>query len=195
MPVLAGSNADEGSTFFGPQLDAEIFKDMVQQKYGKNAGAFLNLYPHQTDKEAINSFNKGWRDKMPWGAHTLTRIHASQTSSKAWLYYFSKVPPGRNSTRYGAFHSSEIVYVFNSFKAVDRPWSSQDKKLAEQILSYWINFATSGNPNGKGLPTWPVYAPQSRKVLELSDTIQSRSILQDEIVEFYNHRLKEQRNP
>jgi para-nitrobenzyl esterase len=24
-------------------------------------------------------------------------------------------------------------------------------------MSYWVNFATRGNPNASGLPDWPVY--------------------------------------
>jgi len=39
------------------------------------------------------------------------------------------------------------------------------------MSSYWIHFATSGDPNGEGLETWPVYDPLADRVLELGDTI------------------------
>jgi para-nitrobenzyl esterase len=193
IPILAGSNADEGNALFGPRLDAEIFKNIIQQSYGEDAEHFLRLYPHQTDEQARNSFNKGWRDEMAWGAHTLAKVHTKSSGAKSWLYYFSKVPPGRNSQRYGAFHSAEIAYAFNTLDAVDRPWTEQDRELADRIISYWVNFASRGNPNGKQLPKWPNYDPKARRVLELGNDIKPQVILEEDILEFYKSRFEKQR--
>ncbi len=33
-----------------------------------------------------------------------------------------------------------------------------DRKLSDQMMGYWTNFAKTGDPNGPGLPTWPSYS-------------------------------------
>jgi len=35
------------------------------------------------------------------------------------------------------------------------------------MSSYWVNFATNGDPNGKGLPAWPAASSISPTVMEL----------------------------
>ena len=50
---------------------------------------------------------------------------------------------------------------------IKRPWTSLDTLVAEQMSSYWVNFVNSGNPNGKGLPNWAAYQPQTKQVMEI----------------------------
>lgn len=62
----------------------------------------------------------------------------------------------------------EIAYVFGTFPW-PFSWDDADHKLSDMISSYWVNFATTGNPNGEGLPRWPAYSAQSDQALELGD--------------------------
>jgi carboxylesterase type B len=76
--------------------------------------------------------------------------------------------PGPDAARYGAFHSSELPYVFNSLGASDRPFTDADRKIADMISSYWANFAARGDPNGAGLPKWPAVG-EKPELMELGD--------------------------
>src|SRR5262249_16887318 len=70
--------------------------------------------------------------------------------------------PGQPSR--GALHGAEIPYAFNNPAA---SWGDVDRALADTMSSYWVNFATRGDPNGPGLPVWPGLQPTARERLIL----------------------------
>ena len=69
----------------------------------------------------------------------------------SYVYYFTHDLPGDDA---GAFHSSELWYMFGSLNKCWRPMTDDDYALSEKMVSYWTNFIKTGNPNGSGLPTW-----------------------------------------
>src|SRR6185437_5325310 len=98
------------------------------------------------------------------------------------VYFFTHAPPLPAGVRYytgakmlperlGAFHTGDIHYIFSSLDRIDRPWRSYDRRLADIMSSYWVNFARNGDPNGPGLPAWPEFGRPGRPVLELGDRI------------------------
>lgn len=69
----------------------------------------------------------------------------------AYVYYFMRDLPGDDL---GAWHSSELWYMFGTMDRCWRPWEEKDYQLSRQMLAYWTNFMKTGNPNGAGLPEW-----------------------------------------
>lgn len=43
----------------------------------------------------------------------------------------------------------------------------EEDELARIMNTYWTNFAKTGNPNGKGLPTWPLYDTKKEEILDV----------------------------
>ena len=96
---------------------------------------------------------------MPSFGKMRTWAREQQHSGKnaAYLYYFTRVPPGPAGEKYRAYHAAEIQYVFgNEFDRA--PWEDPDRRLANAMMGYWVNFATKGDPNGPGLAKWPACA-------------------------------------
>lgn len=89
----------------------------------------------------------------------------SETSDKpAFAYIFSRQLPGDDS---GAFHSSDLWYIFHSFRHSWRPFNAGDEALSLKMLEFWTNFAKYGNPNAKSEDVWTPYTAASPKFMVL----------------------------
>ncbi|MBQ9458095.1 MAG: carboxylesterase family protein [Bacilli bacterium] len=74
---------------------------------------------------------------------------------------------------YGTYHSGEILYAYGNIERSSKgfAYDQSDKDLSKTMLSYWSNFAKSGDPNGSGLPTWNPYTGAGDKVQELGRNV------------------------
>ena len=169
VDVLVGSNQDEGTFFAGGLASADAAKARARQTYGDLADDFLKLYPASGDAEAAASALMRSRDETGWHQRTWAQL-TGKRGKKAYLYYFTHVPPGSGAR--GATHTAELPYMFNNPPANDS-WMVLDHKLADTMSSYWVNFIATGDPNGKGLPTWQPYsAKNDGQAMVFGDTVQ-----------------------
>ena len=80
----------------------------------------------------------------------------------AYVYYFDIEQPGDDN---GAFHSSDIRYMFDRLESSWRPFKDRDREISKQMVAYLANFAKNADPNGEGLPLWTKTDRKNRKVL------------------------------
>jgi len=120
-----------------------------------------------------------------------SHMKVSKGTMSVWGYFYTHVEPGIHADKFGAFHSSEIPYVFGTLDmAPTRGFTLADRKLSLTMSSYWINFVKSGNPNGVGLPTWKPMTGAAPTVMEFEAAqVAERPLLSDETLKVYNQFL------
>jgi para-nitrobenzyl esterase len=188
VPLLVGNNSDEGTALApqGASIKAEQFVAGARGRFGSLADEFLKIYPASSDEEAVKSFYAAFRDQQfEWEMRTWARMEVKTGHHAAYLYYFSRVPPGPQSKVLGAFHAADIAYVFGNF-VWPFPWEAVDKRLSDAMTSYWVNFATSGDPNGNGLAKWPAYNVDEDQLLEFGNQIGVRSGVNKAGLDFFD---------
>ena len=115
--------------------------------------------------------NPAFRDTMMW-AMRLFAERQTRIGKRAYWYLFTHEPPVEAGVKdLKATHAAEIVYVFDNLWAprvipdVSSPKlameSPRDRNMAAQMSSYWVNFAKSGDPNGRGLPNWAPFTDRN----------------------------------
>jgi para-nitrobenzyl esterase len=168
VPLLAGMNADEGSAFEGyGRTTAAAFREQARSRFGDRAEPVLALYPAASDAAAGREQIRSARDGALVSLQRLAAARAATAKTPAFLYYFDRAIPWPEHPEYGAFHTGEVPYVFANLALLRRPWTVVDRHVADMVSSYWVRFATTGNPNGPRLPQWPAFTPADPKVMLL----------------------------
>jgi para-nitrobenzyl esterase len=175
VPLLAGWNRDEGNFFAGGGMTAHKYKGMAAGTFKGRAAEFLTLYPGDTDEQALRSAIDYSSDSfIAFSTWKWMEAHRKTGESPVYRYHFElAAPPSKFHPGSYAFHSDDIEYVFGTLDT--RPgavWRAEDRKLSEEVMGYWANFARTGDPNGPGLPAWPKYG-EGDPLIHLDSTITS----------------------
>lgn len=166
VPLLAGWNHDEGS--FGvvsakPPIDAARVKELAEKEFGAKTAEFFKLYPADTDQMAVRSWEDFAGDRfIAYGTWKWLEMQATTSKKPVYRFRFDLAPPRdpKQPEGMGAYHSAEIEYVFGTLDwRIPTLWRPEDRAVSELMRKYWANFARSGDPNGPGLPNWPMYKP------------------------------------
>ena len=94
-------------------------------------------------------------------------LNREEMGGKAWAYQFARPLPtdGRSNVLSGAFHSSDLWFVFKSLEHCWRPWTEGDWDLSEKMLTAWSNFAKYSDPNGPDGGVWAPYTAATPKFM------------------------------
>ena len=162
-PVLMGWNSDEGAMFVHSKGSPEEFEKEVRTNFGPAAEPMIKAYPHSTAPEVFKSAKDIVRDMaFGWNTWTWAKLQTRKGKNKAFVYYFDQRTP---SSPDGSSHAAELGCVFRNVNAWTGGPSPKNPQLSDLMSSYWVNFATAGDPNGPGLPEWPAFNERDMQVM------------------------------
>lgn len=98
-------------------------------------------------------------------------LNREEVGGKAFAYQFARPLPDDGShpevsqRLKGAFHSSDLWYVFKSLKHCWRPWTQGDWDLSEKMQTAWVNFCKYGDPNGAEGGEWKPFTQDNKNFM------------------------------
>ena len=170
VPVITGYTLNDLFVSRAP-VTADSWRTEVQERYGDRAGEFLKFYPGSTDEEAARAAQREAVDRG-FNLKLVDWLATRGATKQVFAYLFTHVEPGPESARYGAFHTSEVPYEFNTLHlSPGRDFTAVDRELADQISSYVATFTKTGDPNGGSLPRWPAMTYDNKVIMDLGDRV------------------------
>lgn len=173
IPLIIGSMARETGP---PKADA--LRKAVTDAYGINAEKALTFYgldvPGDGKSDPLyGSAAQQYQSEagLPERCGTIQEaIWFTAANSPVYQYQIDRAIPGQDGTH----HSGDLPYVFGNLLPVAQnnlggSYTETDRKISNEIQTYWTNFAKTGNPNGTGLPNWPKFEPGARPFIEFTD--------------------------
>lgn len=167
VPVMTGNTKDEDGAAPSTTSTVSAWQAELNSTYGDLADEFLAAYPAADDTEAGKQYNMWTRDKALIGTWNWQNLWFQNATSPVYTYFWDHAPP--NQTK-GAFHMSEITYIFNNLYNQLYPWEDVDYTIASTVNAYWANFIKTGDPNQGGSNTngtfdvLPEWTPQNGSV-------------------------------
>lgn len=181
VDLLLGSNAEEGSYFYGPEkLTRANHRAMLERTFPGPLIDAVGLDPSNSDAEAHRAAISLDTDlRFRWDMWAWASRAANRNVRRVFLYEFTRIPPfAPGEIYYGkdAVHGVEMAYSFDQLGRFPTQWTKDDHRLAETMAKYWTNFAKTGDPNGSSLPTWPHFASGNGPVMQLDIAPQVQAV-------------------
>ena len=202
VPVIVGALANEGTTLYAsmPERTETELVSVLREQYGDHADALLAAYQPEVEKSTKWGAQAIQADRsFVWEMRTWARAVES-FGNDAYLYFFSQAPPvfriyvperaaidmPDGPDGYGAYHSGDLAYAFGNTRLVGIDWTEWDHEISRAMTQYWVNFARTGDPNGDGLATWPVYEMATDEWLEFGSDIKATREVRKEKLDLFD---------
>ena len=163
VPIIIGANSMDIGFAGAKDKDAlfapfGVYRDQAKTAYDPSGSGDLRAVGYSV---AMDRF-------MIEPARFVASVYAT-AGVPSYEYRFSYVAESMRKEWPGAPHATEIPYVFDTVKEkyADK-LAPGDEKIAQQMLSYWVSFAKTGDPSTGNAVAWPRYNPQTDMLMDFT---------------------------
>jgi para-nitrobenzyl esterase len=176
VPVLLGSNADEGTVTLGSFGEATVphYRAWLKTQFDDYADEVFRSYPaagNTAVRAAYLALTADYQRAQTVRSLAIDMVRAGQRAYLYHLNYPSKGDYAREGL--GTFHGMDLSFMGGGFFRKSR-WGVPDVddwKLAAIMTGFWTAFAATGNPNKLPSPNWESYDPKADRALQLGRDI------------------------
>jgi para-nitrobenzyl esterase len=174
VPVIVGRTHTERTVYqvdsenYGRLTDDELVAGVTKLVGEGNAAKIIAMYRQEKPKATPFALNL-YIDADTRAGDALAVARNKLMKAATYVYRWDWETPVMDLL---APHTMEIPFVMDHLAActaMTGPVTAPMKELASQTAAAWVALARTGNPNHKGLPEWPAYREDSKRVL-LFDT-------------------------
>jgi para-nitrobenzyl esterase len=171
VPMIVGNTRDEMALFLlGTSMPADeaAYRKKLQDDLGDLAEPVAKAYPARDAGQIRSAVIRLTGDlSFVSEARAFARAH-SAAGQPTFRYQFSRGSKGGFLQSLGAHHGAELAFLFQ------RPMGRDDAgemRMSRTLGRYWINFAKTGNPNGRDLPAWPAYRAGTEELVDFAEDV------------------------
>jgi len=174
VPIIAGTNHDEWRIFVADEYDLSgnpiktesEYDDAVIAMWQSLLGPIVeDVYPYTSYPSGGVALGASGTDGVfACGARNADELLSQFTTVYAYEFNDENAPPLQSQIAgltfpLGAFHSSELQYLFDVGYYFEL--DAQQQELSQAMVSYWTTFAATGDPNSAATPAWSPYDPSA----------------------------------
>ena len=119
----------------------------------------------------------------------------NKVNVNGYAYIFDQIPAGWKAEGGVSTHAIELLYVFGDYDnstpyswpliydletfygitSTDPGLTPVDKKVSEEVMAIWAQFAKKGDPSIEGLIEWPAWEAATNRYLYIADQLEVKS--------------------
>ncbi|MDD6258134.1 MAG: carboxylesterase family protein [Erysipelotrichaceae bacterium] len=150
VDVLPSLYEEQKGLLFEPVVDDYVLKEDIETAAQNGRIHDIPYMIGMTGNDITVAKNENGRNSMLYqGCEHFCRARNKKSKKPVYMYYFDRKLPGDDA---GAFHSSDLWYIFGTLDRCWRPMSGRDYRLSDTMITSWSNFIKYGDPGTQWRP-------------------------------------------